>query len=130
MQSFLEFLQESKKKKVKPSKADFLLNQLKKKKPKVNVEYIEKPTTQDVEIHDVGTDGSQSEAIAEDEGGGAIAGSSGISSTSSQAGMQTQDVLGKFDGTINGIIDKKKKNFYLPKNVLGKKKILKRFEKL
>lgn len=129
MQSFLEFLRESKKKKVKPSKADFLLNQLKKKKPKVNVEYIEKPTTQDVEIPDVGTDGSQPEAIAEDEGSGAMAGSI-VSSTSSQSGMQTQDVLGKFDGTINGIMDKKKKNFYLPKNVLGKKKMLKRFEKL
>lgn len=126
MQSFLEFLQESKKKKVKPSKADFLLNQLKKKKPKVNVEYIEKPTTQDVEVPDTSTDGSQPEAIAEDEGGGAIAGSGSTSSAPSQAVMQTQDVLGKFDGTINGIMDKKKKNFYLPKNILGKKKILRR----
>ena len=126
MQSFLEFLRESKKKKVKPSKADFLLTQLKKKKPKVNVEYIEKPITQDVEVTDVGTNDGQAEAIAEDEGGGAMACSSGVSSTPSQSGMQTQDVLGKFDGTINGIMDKKKNNFYLPKNVLGKKKILRR----
>lgn len=130
MQSFLEFLRESKKKKVKPSKADFLLNQLKKKKPKVNVEYIEKSTTQDVEVPDIGANDGQAEAIAEDEGCGAIACSSSVSSTPSQSGMQTQDVLGKFDGTINGIMDKKKKNFYLPKNVLGKKKMLKRFEKL
>ena len=123
MKSFLEFLEESKKKKVKPSKADFLLNQLKKKKPKVNVEYTEPPKQDDNESNiEVSTPDVSAEPIAEDEGGGAIAGGE----AAQQAGIQTGDVLGKFDGTINGIMDKKKKNFYIPKNVLGKKKILKR----
>lgn len=127
MQSFLEFLRESKKKKVKPSKADFLLNQLKKKKPKVNVEYTEPPKQDDAESNiEVSTPDVSAEPIAEDEGGSAIAG--GEAATQTQSGIQTGDVLGKFDGTINGIMDKKKKNFYLPKNVLGKKKMLKRFK--
>ena len=129
MKSFLEFLEESKKKKVKPSKADFLLTQLKKKKPKVNVEYTEPPKQDDSESNiEVSTPDVSAEPIAEDEGGGTIAG--GEAAPQTQTGIQTQDVLGKFDGTINGIMDKKKKNFYLPKNVLGKKKMLKRFEKL
>ena len=124
MKSFLEFLEESKKKKVKPSKADFLLTQLKKKKPKVNVEYTEPPKQDDNESNiEVSTPDVSAEPIAEDEGGGAIA----SGEAAPQAGIQTGDVLGKFDGTINGIMDKKKKNFYIPKNVLGKKKILKRF---
>jgi hypothetical protein len=42
--------------------------------------------------------------------------------------MTTDEILGQFDNSLNGIT-KKDKNFYIPKNVLGKKRVLKRYTK-
>jgi hypothetical protein len=43
-------------------------------------------------------------------------------------GISTDEILGQFDNSLNGIT-KKDKNFYIPKNVLGKKRVLKRYTK-